>query len=788
MRKRIKKVLLSLMTLALVIGSANFQALTVQAAATTKYYTFNNVTEASAGSGSWGVTKTVSDAGALSASYSGEYAETQFALPEGVDASTLTNISFEVSTGDTSVFAIKVYKDGTQAAVKYGGTSLDVTADLSGAESVVIGLMSTSKEAASFVVDYFTVTAEQTGGSDTVPVLDPTTTPTTKYYTFNDIVAYGGYGYTAEVSDAGAVDLAFESQYMEARYTLPNGVDGNSLKNITFHLAEGAVSNLCIKIMADGNVVQTEYEVNTVNITADLSAAEEVTFALMNKGSAAADFVIDYFTVKALQTGGSAGVPTANSTDVVTTKYYTFNDVTKYEYYGCTDTVSSAGAVDLAFEGQYMEAKYTLPAGVNGNSLKSIKFDVTEGDLANLCIKIYADGTQAQAEYNKDTLIVTADLSEAETITFGLMDNGTAAADFHINYIQIKALQTGGSATAPEVEEDVLVTEITLSESSLSLETGATATLTATVAPDEATNKEITWASTNDEVATVDNTGKVTAVAEGTATITATATDGSDVSASCEVTVTQPVVVDPVEGFVTRMYQQCLDRDPDQSGLEGWVEQLESGQMNGAQIAEQFVFSAEMLEKNLSNEEFVNVLYRSMMGREADEVGMAGWLNELGNGYSTRSEVTKAFVESPEFTNICSEYGIERGEYDASMAPIEHFVERFYTLCLERDPDQKGMYGWVNNLKNKYMNGAQIADAFIFSDELVAKNVSNEKYVELLYNTLLGRPSDDNGKAGWLGELDNGYMTREGMMNAFIVSEEFTGICEEYGIERGTVE
>ncbi len=247
-------------------------------------------------------------------------------------------------------------------------------------------------------------------------------------------------------------------------------------------------------------------------------------------------------------------------------------------------------------------------------------------------------------------------------------------------------------------------------------------------------------------------------------------------------------IITDIDKFVTRMYQQCLDREPDQSGLDGWVSQLEGGHMNGAQIAEQFVFSAEMLAKNLSNEEFVNVLYRAMMGREADAAGRTGWVNELSNGYLTRSEVTKAFVESTEFSQICNSYGITRGNYDASMAPIEHFVTRFYTLCLEREPDQAGLYGWVNNLKNQHMNGAQIAEQFFFSDEFVGKNVSDEKYVELLYNTLLGRQSDVSGKAGWVGELQNGYMTRRGMMKAFIESTEFGEICENYGITRGSVE
>ena len=85
----------------------------------------------------------------------------------------------------------------------------------------------------------------------------------------------------------------------------------------------------------------------------------------------------------------------------------------------------------------------------------------------------------------------------------------------------------------------VLVTGISLNNSNLSLYTGKTATLTATVTPENATNKAVTWKSSDDTIATVDNNGKVTAVKEGTATITATAADGSGVYATCTVTVNQ---------------------------------------------------------------------------------------------------------------------------------------------------------------------------------------------------------------------------------------------------------
>jgi len=83
------------------------------------------------------------------------------------------------------------------------------------------------------------------------------------------------------------------------------------------------------------------------------------------------------------------------------------------------------------------------------------------------------------------------------------------------------------------------VSYITLNKSSINLTIGSTQTLSVTnVSPDDAVDKSVTWSSSATGVATVDpSTGKVTAVAEGTATITATANDGSGTMATCSVTV-----------------------------------------------------------------------------------------------------------------------------------------------------------------------------------------------------------------------------------------------------------
>ena len=84
---------------------------------------------------------------------------------------------------------------------------------------------------------------------------------------------------------------------------------------------------------------------------------------------------------------------------------------------------------------------------------------------------------------------------------------------------------------------EILVSSITLNNSTIELDKGNTATISATIAPSNATIKNIVWTSSNPQIATVNQSGKVTALTPGIATITAMANDGSNVSASCKVVV-----------------------------------------------------------------------------------------------------------------------------------------------------------------------------------------------------------------------------------------------------------
>ena len=121
------------------------------------------------------------------------------------------------------------------------------------------------------------------------------------------------------------------------------------------------------------------------------------------------------------------------------------------------------------------------------------------------------------------------------------------------NTFIVTVIQEGTKQDGSENEPPVKVTKITLDKTTLSLEAGAKATLTATVEPTDATIKSVVWSSSNSEVATVNPvTGEIVAIADGTTVITATSSSNREVSASCAVTVGNSEPVAPM-AFVSRI-------------------------------------------------------------------------------------------------------------------------------------------------------------------------------------------------------------------------------------------
>lgn len=117
----------------------------------------------------------------------------------------------------------------------------------------------------------------------------------------------------------------------------------------------------------------------------------------------------------------------------------------------------------------------------------------------------------------------------------------TAASEKYSNKTASCTITVKAATTEPTENPEpsaVLVTTITLNKTTTEITVGNNETLTVTeVLPSNATDKTVTWSSADNAIATVDENGKVTAVAAGRVKITATANDGSGIKGECEVTV-----------------------------------------------------------------------------------------------------------------------------------------------------------------------------------------------------------------------------------------------------------
>lgn len=243
---------------------------------------------------------------------------------------------------------------------------------------------------------------------------------------------------------------------------------------------------------------------------------------------------------------------------------------------------------------------------------------------------------------------------------------------------------------------------------------------------------------------------------------------------------------DLVRDFVQRLYTEVLGRNADPSGLAGWTNVLKNGTEQGAKVAQGFIDSTEFKNRNLSNEEYLKVLYRTFFDREPDASGLQAWLKVLDSGLS-RLHVFKGFAESDEFTKICTAYGIDRG--NASLTSprdqnegVTKFVVRCYRLCLGREADESGLNGWCEAILSCKNTAKDVAYGFIFSDEFQKKNLSDKAYVTVLYKVFMDRDPDMSGLNAWVKVLSQGK-SRLHVFNGFANSTEFKEICDSYGVK-----
>lgn len=255
----------------------------------------------------------------------------------------------------------------------------------------------------------------------------------------------------------------------------------------------------------------------------------ETTYELVTNGLSAGDEVVVVAQTSRTATSGYALNSTIYNSYYLTAVNATMSD--QKLTYSDDMTLWTVGGTSGAYTLYAQDASKYLYGYVNGTHLNvSVQSSAGEGSSWSITENSNADGYDVVTTYDSTQVYLEFMLYKSTTPEF--TGYSSSSTTYPLNFYR----KTTSSV------DPVAVEGVSLNKSSLSLVQDASETLIATVTPNNATDKSVTWTSSNPGVATVDSTGKVTAVAAGSTTITVKTTDG-EFTATCTVSVTAKVAV-----------------------------------------------------------------------------------------------------------------------------------------------------------------------------------------------------------------------------------------------------
>lgn len=536
-------------------------------------------------------------------------------------------------------------------------------------------------------------------------------------------------------------------------------VDGNTeytSHSVSFIFTEAGVKPASVSVSADRDDTITNSDINltatikgaadaTVNVPCDIvwtASSEDVTITPSEDGKTA--------TVTSAKAGKYTVTCTVNAK-------------------GETETV--IGTVDVTFKEPVKPEKVTV---------KADKTTVTAGTPVTISREISGSNgnTIIDVGYGIKWSVSPESGATIKEKGMGLIFNATEAGEYtvtctvHVENDPTKIYATGSVKLTVEAAENPF--DLTVEKDELYVGESTTAS-----AKRDGEAISVKWTTSDEKIATVDENGVITAVAAGDVTITATPEDGSP--RSVVITVVEATKEYKVTSFVNRLYNTLLGRDPDANSADHVNDLL--ADKTACEVARNFVLSDEFLNKGLTNEEVVDKMYMTFLGRPADEAGKADWVNRLNNGCSY-AHVFYGFTQCNEFAEICADYGIEVGTYKVEFprdvnCNLTAFVSRLYGKVLDRTYDVPGL----DNHTAKYLETGDIysmAYDFIFSPEFTEKDLTNEEFVEIMYQTFFNRTGDDC-KVDWIKLLDDGG-SREEVLKGFVGSDECAELVASFKI------
>ena len=500
----------------------------------------------------------------------GGEAVTLTATVKDQDGKTMTGQTLEWISGDTEVVTVSggvvtiVGAGQTTITVKVSGTNVQATCSVTvtSATVAVTGVSLNTNSAKLTVEDTLTLTAIVSPGNATNKAVNWTSDKPEVATVVDGVVTAVGAGtatitvttadgeYTATctvtVSEAGATEVPVESVTLDrtsetleiggtVTLTATISPDNATNKNVTWKSSDENVATvengvvtaigagtatITVTTEGGGKTATCEITVNPAPQVATTITLDETSLALTEGGEAVTLTATVYDQDGEVMTGQTLEW-TSGNTEVVTVSGGVVTIV------GAGQTTITVKVADTNVQATCLVTVASSTVAVTGVSLNTSSVNLTVGNTITL--------TETIEPENATNKNVTWSTSNDEVVT---VENGVVTA-VGAGTATITVTTVDGNfkaecaVTVKAATVDVESVSLNITEKTLEID--GTVTLTATISPENATNKNVTWSTSDDKVATVEN-GVVTAIGAGTATITVT-TEGGGKTATCEITV-----------------------------------------------------------------------------------------------------------------------------------------------------------------------------------------------------------------------------------------------------------
>jgi len=192
-------------------------------------------------------------------------------------------------------------------------------------------------------------------------------------------------------------------------------------------------------------------------------------------------------------------------------------------------------------------------------------------------------------------------------------------------------------------------------------------------------------------------------------------------------------------------------------------------------VITEFLVRPEYEARTLTDEEYISMMYTTILGREPDEEGYSNWCERIN--YISRQYAVRGFVLSKEFSDTCEENGFLKGDIELTEArdknyQLSYSVGQMYSRVLGHNASPDTLNAAVQDI----LDGRRTLQTYAFSladyEEALAPEISDSEYINRIFSALAGRNASDEEISMYTGQLSSGGR-RQDIIRRAVVTEDF---------------